>query len=332
MWIAGVLAGFALAATVTYRLLGRDQVAPIERRRRALALLREMSEHPRPPARQLVPPSDYRTDHVRILERVPSEVSSRLRMAPRHGASRRAHREGGLATRPDDRLLSERPTVAICPASSALSTSAANAPDASLFEEQSAARPAPAELGSPNEPHVPEARSPYGRTRRSIESRASSGLRPAFAVVVLTIVAVLVAAHLNRGVQSSGRPRVAPAATATPKPVIVATTSPPVPTTAAPVTAVPVVVHSTSGATVSVRRPSNLTLRAIGTCWIAVDDAIGRTVFSGTLHTGQERQVAVSGPLVLHLGNTPAIVVSVGTAQLDLHGLSQTARLDFQTA
>jgi hypothetical protein len=142
----------------------------------------------------------------------------------------------------------------------------------------------------------------------------------------------LVAAHLNQGVHGPRRPRVAAAAAATPKPLIVTTTSPPVPTTAAPITAVPVVVHSTRGGTVSVHRPSNLTLRAIGTCWIAVDDATGRAVFSGTLHAGQQRQIAVSEPLVLHLGNTPAIVVSIGTAQLDLRGLSQTASLDFQTA
>src|SRR5258706_796960 len=126
MWATGILTGIALLATVSYHFVGRDHVSAIEHRRRALAALREIAEHPRPPVRELVPPPDYSTDHVRVLEHVPSELLSRARTP-----ARRAYRQGAVATRPDDRLLTDRRTVAICPAAPAPSATSSNAAAAS---------------------------------------------------------------------------------------------------------------------------------------------------------------------------------------------------------
>jgi hypothetical protein len=40
----------------------------------------------------------------------------------------------------------------------------------------------------------------------------------------------------------------------------------------------------------------------------------------------------VAGPIVVRLGYTPAIVISVDGVTLDLSGLAQTANVDFQGA
>jgi hypothetical protein len=52
-------------------------------------------------------------------------------------------------------------------------------------------------------------------------------------------------------------------------------------------------------------------------------------LFTGTLHAGQQQQLPVAGAIVVRLGYTPAMSISVDGVTLDLSGLAQTANLDF---
>jgi len=83
---------------------------------------------------------------------------------------------------------------------------------------------------------------------------------------------------------------------------------------------------------VSVHNPSSLTLRAVAPCWVQITDTAGHTLFTATLQPGQHQQIPISGPLVVRLGNTPAIAISINGAGLDLGGLAQAANLAVQTA
>ena len=50
-----------------------------------------------------------------------------------------------------------------------------------------------------------------------------------------------------------------------------------------------------------------------------------------TLHSGQEQHLPVSGPIVVRLGYTPAVTITVDGTGIDLGGLAQTANLDFRS-
>jgi len=149
------------------------------------------------------------------------------------------------------------------------------------------------------------------------------------AVVLAAIVVVAAAGLDGHGSANAGasRPPVTtPARAATPTTLRRLST----PTTQ-PVAVVPVVARSTGGATVTVHSPFQLTLRASGTCWVQVTDTTQRVLFSGTLHAGQQQQLPVAGAIVVRLGYTPAITISVDGVTLDLSGLAQTANVQFQS-
>jgi hypothetical protein len=209
------------------------------------------------------------------------------------------------------KAANERPTIAICPSTNV-----------------------DAELSPPIQP-VPESRpvpisaAVRGHSIRSLRF-GSAAARGAVAAVVVVTIAVLVATGYSG--DSTDRPAAARAPLrrqATPPRVAPRVQSDP--TTTVP-TIVPVVARTPTGATVSVRVPASLTLRATAPCWVSVTDATGHTIFTTTLRPGQQQQIPIAGSLDVQLGYTPGITMSVDTNQLDLSGLSQTANLTFQTA
>ena len=80
-----------------------------------------------------------------------------------------------------------------------------------------------------------------------------------------------------------------------------------------------------------IHSPFRLTLRASGTCWVEITDATGHTLFTATLHSGQQQQIPGAGPIVVRIGYTPAMTISVDGIDLDLSGLGQTTNLSFQS-
>jgi hypothetical protein len=94
---------------------------------------------------------------------------------------------------------------------------------------------------------------------------------------------------------------------------------------------VQLVALATGDATITVRVPFSLTLRATGPCWVQVRTQHGPTLFEGTLQAGQTHTVTNAAPLVVRLGNTPAMTRVVDRTQLDLAGVARTANLQFQT-
>src|SRR5207244_2747608 len=87
MWPLGVIAGVISVGAVARLLVGRDKVPPMERRNRALALLRDLAEQPRT-IPDLVPPPEARTDHVRILEEAPAVGRNPRRASAQRPAAR----------------------------------------------------------------------------------------------------------------------------------------------------------------------------------------------------------------------------------------------------
>jgi Domain of unknown function (DUF4115) len=114
-----------------------------------------------------------------------------------------------------------------------------------------------------------------------------------------------------------GRPT-RPRPTATSAPATTTTTSPAVPHA---------VVSAGGNATVAVAFPVTLTIRATAACWVQASDESGRVVYQGTLQPGRQQEIPAGGPLVVRLGNTTGIAVSVGGARLALTGIGNTADL-----
>ena len=339
MLATGLLLAVAFAAATTYILLRRPRVAPMEQRKRALAALRDLSAQPRPELVDPVPPPSYSTEHVRILEQEPPGARPRRRTPARRPAARQRNGHKPRKAAPNTRPLVDRPTIAICPSPAFAD---GDEPAVRLLDPAipvAAARvvvPEPDEgdgealvvASTAGEAELDRPRSGSPLSRLPLGTPAVVA-----AVAALTLGTILAVAYSNEGSSSSGRSRArvvtAPPTTAARRTVSAPTTT--VPVAAVPVATMPIVARSTNGATVSVRSPSSLTLQATGACWIEVDDAAGHTLFSGTLHAGQQQQIAISGPLVLHLGYTPAVIISVNSTKLDLSGLSQTASLSVQT-
>jgi hypothetical protein len=74
-----------------------------------------------------------------------------------------------------------------------------------------------------------------------------------------------------------------------------------------------------------------MTLHATGTCWVEITDPTGRSLFTGTLRSGQNQLIPSRGPIVVRLGYTPAITIAVDGVDLDLSGLAQTTSINFQS-
>jgi hypothetical protein len=110
--------------------------------------------------------------------------------------------------------------------------------------------------------------------------------------------------------------------TTTTAPATTTTTSPSVPHT---------VVSAGGDVTVTVAFPVTLALHASGACWVQASDESGRILYRGTLQSGQQQQIPATGPLVVRLGNTSAVAVSVDNAPLALTGIANTADLTLAT-
>jgi cytoskeletal protein RodZ len=304
MWPLAVIAGVISAGALAGVFLGRDRVPPMERRLRALALLRDLAEQPRAAIPDLAPPPETPTDHVRILEDGPQDDRPPApRPATRRTRAQRAGEPHSSASSPEI----ERPTIEI-------RTSAARDPAALIAE-------AAADNGEP----VVNAPSFRHSSRFSAVTIAG-----AFVVAVTGVVAAVALnghaparATASNAVQGRAeKPRSLVSTTTTAGPSTTTSTAP----------VAPVVARTTAGATVSVRSPFRLTLHAVGTCWVEITDAAGHTLFTATLHSGQQQQIPGGGPIVVRLGYTPAMTISVDGTDLDLRGLGQTTNLTFQTA
>jgi hypothetical protein len=306
MWPLGVIAGVIFAGAFARVFLGRDKVPPMERRLRALALLRDLAEQPRT-IPDLVPPPEARTDHVRILEEAPDPERKPRRASAHRPANRRAraHRAGKPRSSASS-AAQERPTIEI---------------------RSSVAR-VPGVLIAAAEPDTGVQAVPSSPSRFSSRVYAVT-IAAAFVIAVIGVVAAV-------GLSGHGTARATASKShqnRTAKPRSVASTATTAaPSTTAPAPVAPVVARSTNGATVSVHSPFRLTLRASGTCWVEITDATGHTVFTATLHSGQQQQIPGAGPIVVRLGYTPAMTISVDGIDLDLSGLGQTTNLTFQSA
>jgi cytoskeletal protein RodZ len=313
MWPLGVIAGVIAAGAVARLLVGRDKVAPMERRNRALALLRDLAEQPRT-IPDLVPPPEARTDHVRILEEAPAVGRNPRRASSQRPAARRARAARGAKPRSSaSTAAKERTTIEI-------RSSLARVPGVVV----GAAEP---ETGA--QMAVPSSAS--HASSRSSSRAVAVALAAAFVLAVIGVVAAVGLSGHGTARATASKPHQDRAA----KPRSVAST----PTTSAPSTTAParvapvapVVARSTNGATVSVHSPFRLSLRASGTCWVEITDATGHTLFTATLHSGQQQQIPGAGPIVVRIGYTPAMTISVDGIDLDLSGLGQTTNLSFQS-
>ncbi len=335
MWALGVFAGLVGAATLARYIVGRDNVAPMERHLRAIDALRDLAEHPRPAQTLVEPPPDLPSEHIRIL----SEAPAGTRPA-RRGTTRRAtpgtSRGRTAARRPAKSRTAappptpprERTTIEIRPSS----------PREPLVPPTGAIDDTPPEWTTPewatpvaaaSEASPSPAPTAAERIRRALpESSSTYAAVGSVAVVVIVVLLVAVGLGSHRGNGSTATAATTPLAAS---PASVPTTGPTPPTTAE-VTAAPVVARSNNGVTISVRSPFRITLHAIGTCWVQITDRTGRTLFTATLHSGQDQLIPGAEPIVVRLGYTPAVSISVDGVGIDLRGLSQTANLSFQTA
>jgi hypothetical protein len=121
---------------------------------------------------------------------------------------------------------------------------------------------------------------------------------------------------------ASAPPATAPPAAATPPTTVAA------PPPAAP--AVQLVTSSSGDGTVTVAVPFTLTVATTdGRSWVSVEDSNGRALFEGTLEANQTKQISAVAPLVVRLGNTPAVRLTVNGTDLSLAGVGQTANVEF---
>ena len=308
MWPLGVIAGVIFAGALAGVFLGRDRVPPMERRLRALALLRDLAEQPRAEIPDLVPPPETPTDHVRILEDGPEGDRPPARPpATRRTRARRAGEPHPTASSPEI----ERPTIEI-------RTSAARDPGVLIAE--AAPDAGGLTMTAPSSHHSSR-----------VSSRFSAVAIAAAFVVALTgvVAAVALNGHTPARAKASNA---APGRPQKPRSLVATTTTARPSTTTSTAPVAPVVARSTNGATVSVRSPFRLTLHATGTCWVEITDAAGHTLFTATLHSGDQQQIPGSGPIVVRLGYTPAMTISVDGTDIELGGLGQTTNLTFQTA
>jgi hypothetical protein len=338
MWALGVFAGLVGATTLAWYIAGRDNVPPMERHLRAIDALRDLSEHPRPAQSLVEPPPELPSEHIRILPEAPiGSRPNRRSPSRRPGAAATRARSGARRTTKSRAASStpmqERPTIEIRPV-------AARIPAAPAFAAIDTTTPAPSRAGTvPPENTTPENTTPEPARPDGAEHRWSparidrlrAGSPRAYAAIGSAVVVVIVVLLVALALGARHGSGAAAKAAAVPAPTSAAPTSTSTPPTTAPVQAAPVVARSGNGATISVRSPFQITLHAVGTCWVEVTDPTGRTLFNQTLHSGQEQLIPGATPIVVRLGYTPAMSISVDGVGIDLAGLSQTANLNFQT-
>ncbi len=292
------------------------------RHERALEALRDLAEHPRPVAADLrthpETEPDPAMDHIRILHEPPAG------MVPHR---RRTGRTGSVRARPTTRRRR------VAPAAAAPAPPAPNTP------------PAPPAPPAPNTPPATPARIvvPVQRFDAVAEAAPVAELpsEPVIlparrsgrlaTVAAVAAVVVLVGAASALAVASGHKTRHAAARAV--RPVVTTTVAPAVrvpPTVAVPPVDTARFTATPNGdGTVTVRLPFSLTLAPIGPCWVRVQDSNGKTLFEGTLHAGQHQEVTGTSPLVIRLGNTPAMQMLVNGSEVALAGAAQTADVRF---
>jgi len=333
MWVIVMVAGLIVSAVVLNRFLARDRVAPLERHERALAALRDLAARPRPVVRDVAPPTELPPEHVRILHEAPA-TARRRRTAARRAApaarrsatrtTRSRHPAAARATthppaeqdRPVIRLgletdLPDDVTSAIPPPPITIT------PEAIVLEPPDAAPPA--------EPEAERPSSAWPSPPRGTRVTARRGL---FAAVTVAAALALVAGAV--AVASAGG-KAHPSATPPVAPPVAQATTTVAPATTVPLQLMRVETLPTGDAQVAVHGTFTLTLHATGPCWVQVTGPFGQTLYQGTLYAGQAQQVDGATPLVVRLGNTPAVGLAVDGTQLDLSGVGRTANVRFMS-
>jgi cytoskeletal protein RodZ len=288
----------------------------IERHGRALAALRDLAEHPQPMPTEPPPPP---TDHVRILDERPTGVPTARRRTRRAVTSRRT---ATARARPRD--LDTRPVTAHLP------TRPASRPAMHFDDVAPAETPAPAVPAAPSDspaPSVPFA----GQPRVKVPARAGSARALAItglAVITVVLIGTVTAVAISNSI-SKPKPAAAPKHHPAPAPPATVKKT----TTTVPRPPVQLTANATGDGVVTVPTPFTLTLTTPSApCWISVQDAQGRTVFTGTLQPGQQQLVPGTGPLLVRLGNSPAVQISVNGAPLNMAGIGKTANVQFAPA
>lgn len=339
MWAIGVIAAAIAATAFVHYLRVRSRVAPMERHLRALEALRDLSEHPQPTPDLVIQPESS-TDHVRILQESPTGFRKRA-------ASRRAGTGAARPANPSRRTTGTRsvPGTKSSRARTRAPASTVELPVV-LIRPISDWHPLPHEALDPAEPLPP---APTGSGPRRVQpavadrmvaraDRARAQLRsvPTQAYVAasaLTVVVLAIVVVTTVGTGGHGPARVATApvrssGSTPPSSFAPTTTTPP---TTNPASATPLVARTSDGASVTVRSPFRLTLQASGTCWVEVTDATGKSLFTATMRAGQSQDIPDAQTVVVRLGYTPAMTLSVDGVAIDLGQLAQTANVDFRT-
>jgi len=328
MWVIIVVVGLLLIATIVNRMGARDRTPPLVRHEKALAALAELSHQPRPAVPD-TPSADLPAGHIRILSEAPPPAP-RKRPARRPAAasrrtktaSARARHPSGARARPTPAAESARPTIHI----------GFDAPD-----EPAGIDPAVAdEHGTDAEPVVMPAFAPTAlpavplATTHPTTRRHDRRLVTRTAVVAAVIVGGGAVGMALAGGGNAHRKNTSPPRRVSTQVTAPATTAVPVPTTAAPPAQLAAQVTATGDANVSVPGSSfTLAMHATGMCWVQVSAANGQTLFTGTLYPGQDQQLIGTAPLVVRLGNTPGMTLTINGTALDLNGVAKTANVHF---
>jgi hypothetical protein len=297
--IALVLLASAFANVLLTRRVNDDALV---RHERALAALRDLASHPRPVAADLRSEPEPPTDHVRILHEAPASMVSHRR---------RTTRTGGPGTRPGTRRRAPAAGMPVARPRIVVPVKTFDATDPAPDPAPVAAAPVDTAVAAP-----------------SSARHRWPALAGVAAAVTLAVSASAVALTSRHPTKHDARPVQRVVATTVPPALRVA--PPTVPARApAPADVARFAASPTGNGTVTVRVPFTLTLAPSGPCWVRVQTESGQTLFEGTLQAGQHQQVSGSSPLVIRLGNTPAMQLLVNGAQLDLAGAAHTADVRF---
>jgi hypothetical protein len=298
VWPEGVIAIVAAVVTLSARHLGRENVAPMERRARALDALRRLPDRPVPRGDGVAHPSDLPSGHVRILAEPPPDAYRRTKADRR---TTRGHAQK-LRTAEARAAAVVRPTIEI---------------HGRLSPLREHCRVVPSETAV--EPALPVMRRSRIRAATIATTMAATGV----------VIAAIGLNWLPSQSVAERRTPAARAASSAPKSGVKdsSTTHTTVATRVAPV-----VVRTAGGAVVSVATPYMLMSRTSEKCWVQITDTPGRALFTATLRPGQTQPIPGSETVVMKLGYTPGVTISADGVRLDLHGLPQTANVMFQTS
>jgi hypothetical protein len=317
-----IIVGLAAAACANALYSRRNRDDSLERHERALNALRDLAEHPHPEPAPLH--EEMPTDHVRILDERPEGTVPQRRRTRRAASARRttarARPRGGIA---------DRPTAAHLPRTPSSSSREHETREYETPEPPRIVVPAVPLVFDDGVDDAPQADFEAPSSRLRLPAVPRSAAVAVGAALVAVLVATVTAFVITQNNSSSPR-RAASSQNAV---ETTTTTPPPTTTTTLPKPNAQFVVSSGGNGTVTVTVPYTLTLTVTGaSCWVSVEDSSGKTVFTGTLKSGEQQQVPGSGPLTVRLGNTAAIQMSVNGAPLNMTGVAQTANVQFEPA